>query len=88
MVRDGAAGAASKMNRTAPEQSRGGPINYSDADAGELVPQLSQFAAFIQQRIRHVDRRQRTAPLLSRKTKSRHQSQLGVDRLDARMRGT
>jgi hypothetical protein len=26
----------------------GGPINYSDADADELVPQLRQLAAFIQ----------------------------------------
>ena len=38
-------------------------------------------AAFIQQGIRHVYRRQRTTPLPSRKTKSRHQSQLGVDDL-------
>jgi hypothetical protein len=34
---------------TAPEESRGGPINYSDAGWGELVPQLGQLAAFIQQ---------------------------------------
>jgi hypothetical protein len=35
--------------------------------------------AFIQQRIRHVYRRQRPAPLPSRTAKSRHQSQFGVD---------
>ena len=28
---------------------QGGPINYSDADKGDLVPQLRQLAAFIQQ---------------------------------------
>jgi hypothetical protein len=38
---------------------RGGPINYSDVDADELVPQLAQLVAFIQQRIRHGHRRQR-----------------------------
>jgi hypothetical protein len=31
---------------------------------------------------RHVDRRQRPTPLTSRKAKSRHQPQLGVDGLD------
>jgi hypothetical protein len=41
-----------------------------------------QLAAFIQQRIRHVYRR-RTTPLPSRTAKSRHQSQLGCDGLDA-----
>ena len=39
----------------------------------------SQLAAFIQQRIRNVYRRQRPAALPSRTAKSRHQSQLGVD---------
>jgi hypothetical protein len=45
-------------SRGAPEESRGGPINYSDVDADELVPQLAQVVAFIQ-RIRHGYRRQR-----------------------------
>jgi hypothetical protein len=36
-------------------------------------------AALIQQRIRHVYRRQRSTPLPSRTAKSRHQSQLGVE---------
>ncbi len=26
------------MNRAAPEESRGGPINHSDTDYGDLVP--------------------------------------------------
>jgi hypothetical protein len=26
------------LSRAAPEESRGGPINYSDADKGDLVP--------------------------------------------------
>ena len=26
----------------------GGPVNYSDADEGDLVPQLGQLATFIQ----------------------------------------
>jgi hypothetical protein len=43
---------------------------------------IGTAAAFIQQRIRHVYRRQRPAPLPSRKTKRRHQSQPGVDALD------
>jgi len=34
-------------DRAVPEESRGGPINYSDADAGQPVPQLGQLAAFI-----------------------------------------
>ena len=38
---------------------------------------------FIQQRIRHVDRRQRPTPLPSRTAKSRNQSQLSFDGLDA-----
>jgi hypothetical protein len=38
--------------------------------------------AFIQQRIRHVYRRQRPTPLLRRTAKRRRQSQLGVDGLD------
>ena len=29
------------MNRAAPEESRGGPINYSDADLRDVVPQCS-----------------------------------------------
>jgi hypothetical protein len=41
------------------------------------------LAAFIQQRIRHAYRRQRPTPLPSRTAESRHQSQLGVDGLDA-----
>jgi hypothetical protein len=47
------------VKRGAREESRGGPINYSDVDADELVPQLAQLVAFIQQRIRHGYRRQR-----------------------------
>jgi hypothetical protein len=43
---------------------------------------LGQLAAFIEQRIRHVYRRQRSTPFPSRTAKSRHQSQLGVDGLD------
>jgi hypothetical protein len=42
----------------------------------------SQLAAFIQQRIRYVYRRQRPTPLPSRTAKTGHQSQLGVDGLD------
>jgi hypothetical protein len=45
---------------------------------------FGQLAAFIQQRIRYVYRRQRPTPLPSRTAKSRHQSQLGVDGLDDR----
>jgi hypothetical protein len=37
-----------------------------------------QLAAFILERIRHVNRRQRAVPLPSRTAQSRHQSQLGV----------
>jgi hypothetical protein len=44
------------------------------------VPLSSQ--AFIQQRIRHIYRRQRPTALPSRTAKSRHQAQLGVDGLD------
>jgi hypothetical protein len=28
-------------DRAAPEESRGGPMNYSDADSGDLVPACS-----------------------------------------------
>jgi hypothetical protein len=54
------------MNLAAPEESRGGPINYSHADWADPVPQLGPLAALIQQRIRHIYRRQRTTPLPSR----------------------
>jgi hypothetical protein len=40
---------------------------------------LGQLAAFVQQRIRHVYRRQRPAPLPSCTAKSRYQQQLGAD---------
>jgi hypothetical protein len=43
---------------------------------------LGQLAAFIQERIRHVYRRQRTTPLPSRTPKGYYRSQLGVDGLD------
>jgi hypothetical protein len=69
------------VNRAAAEESRGDPINYSDADADELVPQLGQLAALIQQRIRHGYRRQRLTPL-RRTAESRHQSQLSVGGTD------
>jgi hypothetical protein len=42
---------------------------------------MAQLAAFIQQRVRHVCRRQRTAPLPSRTAQHRHQSQLGIEGL-------
>jgi hypothetical protein len=42
-------------------------------------PVAVQLAAFIQQRIRHVYRRQWPAPVLGRMAKSRQQQQLGVD---------
>ena len=29
------------LNRAAPKESRGGPINYSDADSGDLVPAVT-----------------------------------------------
>jgi len=48
---------------------------------------LKEVAAFIQQRIRHVYRRQRPTPLPSGRAQHRHQSQLGVDGLPARMSG-
>jgi hypothetical protein len=57
--------------RTVPEESKGGPINYSDAGRGDFVAQLGQLAAFIQQRILYVYRRQRSTPLPSRTAKSR-----------------
>src|ERR1700755_2854333 len=57
----------------------GGPVNYSDADEGDLVPPLGHLAALIQQRSPHGYRRQRPPPLPSRTAQSRHQSQLGVD---------
>ena len=52
----------------------GGPVNYSDADEGDLVPPLDPLAPFIQQRIRYVYRRQRPASLPSRTPKSRRQA--------------
>jgi hypothetical protein len=63
-------------------ESTGCPINYSDVDAGEPVPQLGQLPAFIRQRIRHVYRRRRPTQLPSRMTESRNKSQLGIDGLD------
>jgi hypothetical protein len=29
------------LNRAEPKESRGGPINYSDADSGDLVPAVT-----------------------------------------------
>jgi hypothetical protein len=43
---------------------------------------LGLLAALSQQRIRHVYRWQRPAPLLGRTAKRRHQAQFGVDGLD------
>jgi hypothetical protein len=45
----------------------------------ELFARLVSFAAFIQQRIRHVYRRQRPTPLPSRTAKNRHQPKLIVE---------
>ena len=33
--------ASARCGRAAPEESRGDPINYSDADEGDVVPVLS-----------------------------------------------
>jgi hypothetical protein len=49
------------------------------AQASGQAGKSGQLAALIQQRIRHINRRQRPTPLLSRTAESRHQSQLGVD---------
>jgi hypothetical protein len=51
-------------------------------DTGIELVAHRQLHAFIQQRIRHVYRRQRPTSLPSRTAKSRHQSQLGIDDLD------
>jgi hypothetical protein len=52
------------------------------AQAAGQAGKSGQLAAFIQQRIRHVYRRQRSTSLQSRAAKCRHQAQLGVDDLD------
>ena len=57
-------------------------ITHPDVVEKIIHLRQSQLAAFIQQRIRHVYRRQRPSPLSSRPAQSRHQSQLGVDGLD------
>jgi hypothetical protein len=67
-------------------------ISSSSSDplmAAWLSPptQVSHFQANLpnfQQRVRHVNRRQRPTPLPSRTAKSRHQAQLGVDGVDVR----
>jgi hypothetical protein len=52
------------------------------AQASGQAGKSGQFAAFIQQRIRHIYRRQPPTLLPSRIAKSRHQSRLGVDGVD------
>ena len=49
------------MNRAAPEESRGGPLNYSDADWRGLVPSQDQQPEDYKRRIVQAaaDRQQR-----------------------------
>jgi hypothetical protein len=51
-----------------------------------MTPRGWSPQTFLQQRIRHVYRRQQPTSLLSRTAKSRHQSQLGVDGFDVQFR--
>jgi hypothetical protein len=62
-----------------PPRGAGAARSTIQTDAGELFPQLGQLAALIQQRIRHVYRRQRPTPLPSRMAKNRDHSQLIVE---------